>query len=644
MTMPETESVAASSVRMSEDASARPIGSETADRLAREPADAELHVALAQDALREGRRDLAGTRIRRALAIVPVAAPLHANLAILSDGPRARRAIRRALALAPDVFPFHANLSAMPAFSAGQRVRHGWRAMALQAGDPGAILNLALALGEANRANEAAALLAPAVRATPLSVDLHFTLGGVLADLGETGGAWHQLRCAAALAPADAGVWLRMARIASSAAAPLAASDIVSRATSIDPRTPAAWSARLMVSLYDHRTTPVQELGYARSRRQAEQRPIRRRPRPSHCADRIRLAYVSADFWKHPVAYNIAPAIEAHDRRRFQITCYADMGRRDDMTDRLARSADRWVDITGHDDETLAHRIRADGIDVLVVLAGNTARNRLGIASLRPAPVQLSMLDVASSGSPEIDGIVVDPMLCPPSDQAALAERPLNVSCLFCFTKPEGLLPTMRRAEGDGIVFGSFSNPAKIGPATVALWAPLLHDLPGARLLLKYKNLYDDRSVQARIRGEFAAHGVDTAALDFSTRVDSRETHLDAYRDIDIALDPIPFNGCTTTFEALWMGVPVLSRTAGRMMGRMGASILSAAGLPDLVSEDDTAFHEKGRVLAIAGERRRQLRQELRPKLLASRLTDGRPLARELEAVFEEAHRAFAQA
>ncbi len=644
MTMPETESVAASSIRMPEDARARPVGSEISGRLASGPADAELHVALAQDALQRGRRDLARTHIGRAIAIVPVAAALHANLAILSDGPLARRAMRRALALAPDVFPFHANVSAMPIFTAGRRVRHGRRALALQPGDGGAILNLALALGEADHAGEAARLLEAAVRANPLSIDLRFTLAGILADLGETSGAWHQLHCAAALGPGDAGLWLRLARIASSAGDPLAASVIVARATTIEPRRPASWSARLMISLYDHRTTPAQELGYARARRQAEQRPVHPRPRSSGCADRIRLAYVSADFWKHPVAYNIAPAIEAHDRGKFQITCYADIGRRDDMTGRLASTADRWVEVTGDDDETIAQRIRADGIDVLVILAGNTARNRLGVASFRPAPVQLSLLDVASSGSPEIDGIVVDPLLCPPSDRGALSEPPLAVSCLFCFTMPEGQLSNVRRQNGDRIVFGSFSNPAKIGPATIALWAPLLRAFPDARLLLKYKNLYDDRSIQDRIRREFAAHGVRADALDFSTRVDSRETHLDTYRDIDIALDPVPFNGCTTTFEALWMGVPVLSRTAGRMMGRMGASILSAAGLPDLVAEDDAGFLENGRVLVAADERRRALRQELRQRLTASRLTDGRPLARELEAVFEEAHRAFAHA
>ncbi len=639
MTMPETESVAASSSRMPEGTADLEIGTEIRDRLTREPADAELHVVVVQSALQAGRPDLAKTRLLRALSIAPLAAPLHANLAILSDGPRARQAIRRALALAPDVLPFHANLSTMAAFPAERRVLHGRRALALQAGDPGAALNLALALGDANRAGEAIAILRSAAHKHALSVDLRFTLGGLLADVGETSRAWRELKCAAALAPGDAGLWLRISRIASSAADPAAATATVARAVTIDPRSPAAWSMRLMVALYDHRTTPAQELGFARARRQAEWRPVRPRPslRRRH-DDRIHIGYVSADFWKHPVAYNIAPAIESHDRRRFRITCYADVVRRDGMTSRLSSLADRWTEVTGSDDETLARQIRADAIDVLVILAGNTARNRIGVASLRPAPVQLSLFDVASSGASEIDAIIVDPFLCPPTGWQALAERPLSVSCLFCFGTPEDSPATDRRHDHDGVVFGSFSNPGKIGPATIALWAPLLRAIPRSRLLLKYKNLYDDRNVQARICQGFVAAGVDGAAIDFLARIDDRGAHLDAYCQIDIALDPVPFNGCTTTFEALWMGVPVLTRTSGRMMGRMGASILSAANLSDLVAEDNGSFLAKGIELAAAREKRQMFRRELRHRLRASRLVDGRPLARDLEAVFEKVH------
>lgn len=640
--MPETESAPTSSSLMSDRAAAPPIGDEIRGRLTQEPADADLHVACAQCALQAGRPDIAKARLLRALSISQLSAPLHANLAILSGAPQARRAMRRALALAPAAFPFHANLSAMTAFTADRRVLHGRRALAIDACDPGATLNLALALNEADGIGEAIAILQSATQTYPRSVDLRFTLGGFLVDVGETTRAWRELRCAAALAPRDAGVWLRMARIASSAADPGAATTAVARAVTIDPWTPSAWSTRLMVSLYDHRTTPIQELGFAKARRRAERRPILPRPPTRRISGSpLHIGYVSADFWKHPVAYNIAPAIEAHDRSRLRITCYADVMRPDAMTRHLSERADGWRDVAGIDDEALARQIRTDGIDVLVVLAGNTARNRIGVASFRPAPVQLSLLDVASSGSPEIDGIIVDPLLCPPSGYAAVAERPMPVSCLFCFTVPEESAVPDRRRDQDEFVFGSFSNPAKLGPATIALWASLLRAVPYARLLLKYKNLYDDRYVQAQIREGFAAAGVGPSSIAFTARVDDRAAHLDFYNQVDIALDPVPFNGCTTTFEALWMGVPVLTRTSGRMMGRMGASILSAAGLEDLIAEDDATFVAKGLELVAATDRRQMLRQDLRRRLRVSRLIDGRPFARELEAVFEQAYRAF---
>ena len=307
------------------------------------------------------------------------------------------------------------------------------------------------------------------------------------------------------------------------------------------------------------------------------------------------------------------------------------------MTDRIAASADRWIETTGRDDRSVAAEIARDEIDVLVILGGHTANNRLGLAAFRPAPVQLSMLDVASSGSPDVDAIVVDPALGPPEIASSFTENLAYVSCLFCFTTPE-IAPETNRRRGDGsLVFGSFNNPSKIGPDVAALWTPLLKALPGSRLLLKYKNLYADETLRDATTRAFVVAGLDPDRLVFASGLDPRETHLNHYRDIDIALDPVPFNGCTTTFEALWMGVPVLTATADRMMGRMGASILGAVGLNDLVSSDAAGFTANGLRLAADAARRHDLRRQLRERLLDSRLLDGRPLAQELEALFERA-------
>jgi len=607
-------------------------------RLIEAPADADAHTGEAILAYRRNDTAPARAGFRRAVAIAPMNASYQVNVALVQSGAEATKPMKRALALAPDLADVHANLAVLGALPELEQVKWCRRALSIQPAHHAASINLGLALSTLGRPAEAIPFMTAAIVAAPLSVDALFTLAGLLADTGRLGGAAETLRRAAALAPGDAGVWLRFSRVSCSAGLLPPAATAADRVIALDSKSGPAYSNRLLVALYDGsvEATTLGQLARSRHRGRAPSaRPVRARRVADH--DALRIAYVSADFRNHPIAYNIAPVIAAHDRSRMHVSCYADVIWRDGMTDRIAASADRWTDTTGRDDRSVADAIARDDIDVLVLLGGHTANNRLGLARFRPAPLQFSLLDVASSGSPDIDAIILDPALGPPAIAGSFTEEQTFVSCLFCFSKPDEAPPTSRRGSSDPLVFGSFNNPSKIGPDVAALWSPLLQALPGSKLLLKYKNLYADDIVRSVTTTTFAAAGLNPDRLVFATDLDSRRSHLDHYRDIDIALDTVPFNGCTTTFEALWMGVPVLTATANRMMGRMGASILGTAGLSDLVAHDVATFTENGLGLAANAARRSELRTQLRDCLLRSRLIDGRPLARELEDLFEQA-------
>lgn len=611
-------------------------GSLLRDALSEAPFAEEVHLALCFVSLRAGSRAMAVTHLRRALAIHPLCAQYHANLATLQSD-AASSSLRRAIAIEPALSDCHSNYAILCERHAFDRILRCKRALASSGDNTEAKVNLSLVLIELGRSGEAVPLLSAATSSRPLDPNLRFSLAGSLADVGKLGDALTEIRRALVLAPGDAGIWLRSARVRCAAGLVPEATTAAVRSIAIGAEDLAAYSNRLMIALYEHSVTPAMILALAQARHRADKRQSLPATRAWRTDAPLRVGYVSADFWGHPIAYSIAPIIAAHDRSRLHVTCYADATHPDSMTAQLAASADRWVDVTGLDGRSLAQRIRHDQIDALVILAGHTARNRLDVARYRSAPLQISMFDVATSGAPEIDGIVVDPVLCPPTAYDGLSERPMLVSCLFCFAVPHDAPPVEAARGGGPLTFGSLCIPAKLGPATAALWSPLLRAVANARLVLKYKNLYADPAVREPIAARFADAGIERSRIQFLAGVEDRGHHLGCYQEIDVALDPTPFNGCTATFEALWMGVPVLTRPTDPMVGRMGASILTAAGLGDLVAESAQEFLERGLKIAGDADRRAMLRRRLRETIRSSRLVDGRLLASELEHILEQA-------
>ncbi len=356
----------------------------------------------------------------------------------------------------------------------------------------------------------------------------------------------------------------------------------------------------------------------------------RNSPKPTR---RLRLGYVSADFRAHPVAYFIEGVLAAHDRRSVEVFCYGNAVNGDATTKRIAAIADHWRDIAGLSDDEAAERIAADAIDILVDLSGHTAGNRLTLFARKPAPIQCTWLGyVGTTGLAEIDYIVTDRFVLPPEDECFYSERPYRLpNSYLCFTPPEtevavGELPAV---EAGAVTFGCFNNLMKINGPVVDLWSKLLASVPRSRLFLKTAQL-GDPTICAGLEREFAARGIARERLVLAGLAPRQEL-LAAYNAVDIALDPFPFGGGTTTIEALWMGVPVISLRGDRFVGRVGESVLTTVGLPELVAASTADYLASA--VALAGDlpRLAALRAGLRERLIASPLCDAKSFVHDLE-------------
>jgi predicted O-linked N-acetylglucosamine transferase (SPINDLY family) len=360
-------------------------------------------------------------------------------------------------------------------------------------------------------------------------------------------------------------------------------------------------------------------------------------PRYANAADgrrRLRVGYVSPDLWQHPITNFFEPLLERHDRAAFEVICYDTAKINDAVNQRLRARADGWVDCAALDEVALTQRIRDDRIDILVDLSAHTKNNRLPVFARKPAPVQVSYLGYpTSTGMAAIDYRLSDSVLDPDGFDCYSAEQVVRLpGTYFCFRPPPALPPVgpLPAAARGHLTFGSFNNLAKLNAPTVARWAQVLNALPDSKLFLKTKSLADAQ-IQCRVAAAFAAHGIaESRLLMRGWEVQTRH-HLDHYNEVDIALDPAPYNGVTTTCEALLMGVPVVVLRGDTHLSRMGASLLVAAGLPELIVATPEEYLQK--CLSLAGDPSAlaTLRAQLRGRVAASALMDEAGFTRALE-------------
>jgi predicted O-linked N-acetylglucosamine transferase (SPINDLY family) len=285
--------------------------------------------------------------------------------------------------------------------------------------------------------------------------------------------------------------------------------------------------------------------------------------------------------------------------------------------------------------EAVDAAIRNDEIDILVDLAGHTTGNRLMVFAGKPAPVQCTWLGYfGTTGLSEIDYILADRFVIPPGDDVFYSEKVWRLpNSYLCFTPPSEPAASPH-ARHDLVTFGCFNNVLKITEPVIAAWSTILANVPNSRLLLKTKQL-DDAAVASALVEQFAARGIGRERIE-CTGGAPRAAFLAAYNDVDIALDPFPFCGGTTTVEALWMGVPVISLRGDRFSSRVGDSILMTCGMPELVAGSTHDYIDVAASLSGDRPRLAALRATVRDRLLASSLCDAKSFARDLEAAFRE--------
>jgi protein O-GlcNAc transferase len=360
---------------------------------------------------------------------------------------------------------------------------------------------------------------------------------------------------------------------------------------------------------------------------------------------RLKLGFVSPDFRTHSCAYFLLPLLTALDRTAFEVSCYSEVARPDEVTARFRGLADQWLDTVGLSDRELAQRIRDDGIDILIDLAGHTEGNRLPVFGMKPAPLQLNWLGYPNTtGVAAMDYRLTDGVADPVGDSDAYhTERLLRLPESFLCFQPLTPMPPVSplpAAQNGFVTFGSMNNFSKVTPEVLALWAQLLREVPDSRLLLKAKQL-EDADLRQRVLEQFREEGIAAERLTLLAALPSREDHFAQYHHLDIGLDPFPYNGTTTTCEALWMGVPVVTLAGQAHAGRVGASLLHNVGLDELVAGEPAQFLAIAKELAGDQQRLATLRGGLRADMSRSPLCDAEGFSRALAEALREAWRAW---
>jgi len=475
----------------------------------------------------------------------------------------------------------------------------------------------------------------------PENADAHFNLGVVLQDAVRLAESEACYRRAIAICPDHAGAHFNLGVVAQDQGRLRDAESAYRRALEIKPDWPKAHSNLLFAINHDARHDQAHCLDDARRYGRMASARASGRFTTWTCErfpQRLRVGVVSGDLKNHPVGYFLEALLSNLDPRRLELFAYPTDVAQDTLTTRLRARFAAWRPIDQLGDEAAARLIHADGVHVLLDLAGHTANNRLPVFAWKPAPVQITWLGYfATTGMPEMDFILGDPYVTPPGEEHHFSERVWRMPERYlCFTPPAPQLevaPLPAMASGI-ITFGCFNNLSKMNDEVLETWARLLRAMPSARLFLKSRQL-GVASVRDETARRFHASGVAPSRL-LLEGASPRTEYLRAYDRVDIALDPFPYPGGTTTVEGLWMGVPCITRRGDRFVAHMGESIAHNAGLPEWVAGDDADYVARALSFAADLGRLGALRATLRARVSASPLLDAPLFARRFESALWE--------
>jgi len=585
------------------------------DAVRSNPFHAEAHYNLGNMLDKLGLEDEAGEAFRQAVQLDPGLADAQNNLAnFLKKRGHLDEAIagyQRALRLQPELVEARTNLAAtltlLGCFE--EAVTACQEAIRIKPGDAAAYGHLGSALKGMCQMGEAVAAYQRALEIKPDHADAHNNLGVALKDMGRAEEAIVSYRRALELQPEAAGIRSNVAFT-----------------MHYPPEADAAAEAVF-----------AEHLEWARIHASPLEKDAALHSNDRSAGRRLRVGYVSPDFRVHSVAYFIENLLAGHDPSQVEVFCYADIIREDSVSARLRSYAVHWRRITGLGDERVARLVREDAIDILVDLAGHTSGNRLPVFARRPAPVQVTAIGYCgTTGLSAIDFRLTDALADPPGATEHLhTERLVRLPRAWCFRPPEDAPPVAELPAGRAghATFGCFNARPKMNASTFALWARILEAVPGSRLMLKNGALRDS-SVQIEIRDFFSGAGIHPERIELLGWLPSAREHLAAYERVDVALDTFPYHGTATTCEALWMGVPVVTMAGKVHASRVGVSLLTNVGLPELIAQTPGEYVQVAAGLAADLHSLAALRQSLRERMRASALSDAHRFARDVEAAY----------
>ena len=549
--------------------------------IAVDPGVAAYHGNLAESYRRSGQWERAIASLRRAIALEPAAAETHNQLGIalnaLGRNAEALAAFGRAIQLRPEFAEAHNNLGSALRHEGrrGEAIAAYRRAVELKPDYAEAFRNLGGVLNDEERFDEAVAAYRRALALAPEGAEAHSKLGSYLANRGRIDDALACFRSAAEREPDRPSLGSDVLY------ALYFSPDYDAQAILAEHR---RWDARFAAPLAG--LLP----------------PHANVARPDR---RLRIGYVSADFRSHVVGHNLRPLFREHDHRQFEIFCYADVARPDALTARIQQGADVWRDVLGRTDEEVAGLVREDRIDILVDLALHMERNRLLVFARKPAPVQVTFAGYpGTTGLSAIDYRLTDPDLDPPGlGDADYAEESVRLPDSFWCYDPltdEPAVNALPALANGYVTFGCLNHPAKVNPGVLALWARVLRAVDGSRLVLLSPEGPHRRDTLRRLEQE----GVAPDRVAFFAH-QPLELYLKLYHGIDLVLDTFPYNGHTTSLDALWMGVPVVTSIGRTAVGRAGLSQLRNLGLQELAAKTPDA---------VRADRRRASRRPAAPE------------------------------
>jgi protein O-GlcNAc transferase len=604
--------------------------------------DASAHNNLGTILSELGQLHEAESSLRRALAIDENFAAAHCNLGstlqALGRLDEAETSYRRALQISPDLAEAHYNLANnLKEMGRPEEAIVSYRnALQIKPDYAQAHSNLGVTLNDLGRADEAETSLRLALQIKPDFAQAYSNLGNVLQDMGQLDEAEACYRHALQLRPEQAETLNNLGNTLQDMGRLNEAEISYRHALAIKPDYAKAHSNLLFLLNYNNNTADAAIRNFAEAEYYGHRvsSNVTSRFTDWICSkhpERLRIGLVSGDMRNHPVGYFLENLLRRLDQHVVELIAYPTDHRADELTQRLLPCFAAWKPLSGLSDAAAARLIHDDGIHILIDLSGHTRYNRLPIFAWKPAPVQVSWLGYfATTGVKEIDYLIADAWTLPESEAGFFTEKIWRLpETRLCFTPPDmtidvGPLPALVNGY---ITFGCFNNLAKMNESVVALWARVLSSVPDSKLFLKARQLQAISQRQLTIE-RFAAHGIAPERL-ILEGPSLRENYMAAYHKVDIALDPFPFTGGTTSVECLWMGVPVLTLSGTSFLSRQGLGLLMNAGLADWVAVDENDYVARAVIHATDLSALSYLRNGLRQQVTASSIMDGERFAQQ---------------